>query len=280
MHNKLLKKVLKQGAMALLYCAMIIHAAHADVKTAQESATSMPHRFTICTDTNFQFPFSFMKDQKPVGLHIDIIDAALHHLGIMPQYIPTTWSSCLDRAKAGMVDAVATAAYMDDRARYMYYPADASDTSQSSWQVNQVQYKIITSILDKDGKKNPYHFDGNIQNIPEPVRVPTGYFIVHDLEKARLKVQEGTTSLENFQSLLKNKTGYVVDLAEVAEQLMIQAAFTNQFYIHPKPLVIKSYYLAFSKGGHLSLDQAQQIWDAIAKVRDDKTLMAEFLKKY
>ncbi len=289
MHQGLLKKSLKQGAvdllcaMALLFCAVRIPAAHADVKTTLNSATvaiAMPSSFTICTDTNFQFPFSFMKDQKPVGLHIDIIDAALHNLGITPEYKPTTWSVCLNRAKSGMVDAVATAAYMEERGLYMYYPADATDTSQSSWRVSQVEYKVITPLLDKKNKKKAYQFDGTIENIPEPVRVPTGYFIVHDLGKAKLKVQEGTTSLENFQSLLKDKTGSVVDLSEVAQQLNLQPAFANQFYIHPKPLVIKSYYLAFSKSGHLSLQQAEQIWDAIAKVRNDKALMASFLKKY
>lgn len=248
MHYRLLKKGLRRGTIALLYCIMAMQTVHADSKTTQNPATvSMPPRFTICADTNFQFPFSFMKDQKPVGLHIDVIDAALHSLGITPEYKPTTWSSCLDRAKAGRVDAVATAAYMDERALYMYYPSDATDSNRSSWRVSQVEYKVITSLLDKEGRANAYQFDGNIKHIPEPIRVPTGYFIVHDFQKARLKVQESTTSLENFQSLLKDKTGSVVDLAEVAEQLSLNPAFSHQFYIDPKPLVIKSYYLAFSK---------------------------------
>jgi len=240
----------------------------------------LPQSFTICTDTNFQFPFSFMKNKKPIGLHIDIIDAALRSLNIEPRYEPTTWSGCLNRAKAGSVDAVATAAYMDERALYMYYPSDAINNNKSSWRITQVQYKVITSLLDNNGNVNHYQFDGKINNVPEPVRVPTGYFIVHDLQKARVKVKEGQNSLDDFQSLLKERTGSVVDLAEVAEQLGLQPQFANQFYIHPQPLVIKSYYLAFAKRGHLSLAQAQKVWDAIAKVREDTVLMAEFLKKY
>ena len=115
------------------------------------TAVVMPQSFTICTDTNFQFPFSFMKNQKPTGLHIDIIDAALHSLDIEPRYEPTTWSGCLNRAKAGSVDAVATAAYMDERALYMYYPSDALNNDKSSWRITQVQYKVITSLLDNNG---------------------------------------------------------------------------------------------------------------------------------
>ncbi len=275
MQNTLLKTGFMLRALILAAILMITRTALAD-----SAELTLPPSFTICTDTNFQFPFSFMKDQKPVGLHIDIIDRALHSLGIKPHYEPATWSGCLNRAKAGMVDAVATAAYMDERALYMYYPSDAPNKDPSSWRITEVEYKVITSLLDKRGLPNHFQFDGNIAHVPEPARVPTGYFIVHDLEKARLHVQEGPTSLANFQSLVKEKTGCVVDLAEVAQKLSLQPEFADQFYIHQKPLVIKSYYLAFSKGGHLNLVQAQQIWDAIAKVREDKTLMAEFLKKY
>ncbi len=282
MQHSLVKKWLLFSAIVFAgFCNPAI--ANTAIKTNTAVATTevvMPQSFTICTDTNFQFPFSFMKDQKPIGLHIDIIDAALHSLGIEPRYEPTIWSGCLDRAKAGSVDAVATAAYMDERALYMYYPLDALNNDKSSWRITQVEYKVITSLLDNHGNVNHYQFDGNINNVLEPIRVPTGYFIVHDLQKARLTVKEGASSLDNFKSLLKDRTGSVVDLAEVAEQLALQPQFANQFYIHPQPLVIKSYYLAFSKGGHLSLDQAQQVWDAIAKVREDKTLMATFLKKY
>ena len=283
MQHSLVKEWLILGAILFTcFCNPAI-AANKPLKTTTVVAPTtvvMPQSFTICTDTNFQFPFSFMKDQKPIGLHIDIIDAALHSLGITPRYEPTIWSGCLDRTKAGSVDAVATAAYMDERALYLYYPLDALNNDKSSWRLTQVQYKVITSLLDNNGNVNHYQFDGHIENIPEPVRVPTGYFIVHDLQKARLKVQEGATSLDNFKSLLKDRTGSVVDLAEVAEQLSLQPQFANQFHIHPQPLVVKSYYLAFSKGGHVNLAQAQKVWDAIAKVREDKALMAMFLKKY
>ncbi|MBP6104198.1 MAG: transporter substrate-binding domain-containing protein [Gammaproteobacteria bacterium] len=266
--------IIKKGFMlfSAIFFASLAHAASPEV--------TMPKTFTICTDTNFQFPFSFMKNQHPVGLHIDIIDAALKSLGIEPIYEPTTWSSCLNRAKAGSVDSVATAAYMDERALYLYYPVDANNDNKSSWRITQVAYKVISKRLDPNGQPNTYEFDGNIANLPEPIHVPAGYFIVHDLQKARLKVKEGQTSLENFQDLLHDKSGSLIDLAEVAQHLSLEPAFANQFYIHKQPLVVKSYYLAFSKGGHLNLMQAQQVWDAITKVRDDKALMAEFLKKY
>lgn len=275
-------RISRKGVLRLIVMALMSTSTPAQqaAPSTQSAAIVLPKSFSICTDTNFQFPFSFMKNQQPVGLHIDIIAAALQSLGIEPRYEPTTWSSCLTRAKAGMVDAVATAAYMDERSLYMNYPADATDNSESSWRITQVAYKVITKRLDKNGNPNPYRFDGTITSLPEPVHVPAGYFIVHDLQKARMEVQEGTTSMENFQALLKDKTGSVIDLAEVAQHLSLQPEFTDQFRIQDQPLVIKSYYLAFSKNGHVSLPQAQQVWDAIAKVRNNKALMEAFLKKY
>ena len=123
--------------------ALIIFTACAQSATAQvtvQTAISMPQQISICTDTNFQFPFSFMKNEKPVGLHIDIIAKALSNLGITPDYQPTTWQSCLDRARAGRVDSVATAAYLDERATYMNYPSDAATDNKSSWRLTQVEY--------------------------------------------------------------------------------------------------------------------------------------------
>ncbi len=221
-----------------------------------------------------------MKNQQPVGLHIDIIGAALAELGITPEYQPTTWESCLYRAKAGSVDAVATAAYLDERAAYMNYPKDASDANQSLWRITQVEYKVITPTFNPDGTPNHYVFNGDLSTLPEPVRVPAGYFIVHDLQKAGVKVKQNKNSMDNFQGLISDQTGSVIDLTEVATHLSMQADFGGKMQVQTNPFVVKSYYLAFSKKGNVSPPQAQVIWEHLAKVRENSKLMAGFLKQY
>lgn len=47
-----------------------------------------------------------------------------------------------------------------------------------------------------------------------------------------------------------------------------------------EPVLSKSYFLAFSKEGKIKLDEAQRIWSEIARLRDDKSEMASYLKKY
>lgn len=244
------------------------------------SLTVAANRITICTDTNFWYPFTFIKNHEATGLHIDIIDKALRNLGFAPQYQPTSWQNCLDLAKEGKVDAVATASYRDDRANYLNYPAGAAVDRKSPFRVTEVEYVVITPRMNKAGTLNTYQFDGNVKTLPTPVRVPQRYSVAEDLRKEGLTVVEGKNALADFKSMLQDGTGSVVDLAEVAEHFATQPEFSDKYVVQKKPLNLKSYYLAFSKRGHITPEQAKLIWQAIANVRNDSSQMTEFLKKY
>jgi polar amino acid transport system substrate-binding protein len=237
-------------------------------------------KIVICTDTNFWYPFTYVKNNQASGLHIDIISAALRNLNIEPIYKPATWKECLDNAKSGVVDAIATASYRDDRAFYLNYPEGAATDKKSPWRVTQVSYRVITPAFDKDGEKNAYYFNGDIKKIPQPIRLPKNYSLVNDLRKEGLEVKEGLSSIDNFKDLVKEQTGSVVDLPEVAQHLGTQPEFSDKLRIQITPLGQKSYFLAFSQSGKYSLREAEQIWAEIAKIRENQILMAEFLKKY
>lgn len=234
----------------------------------------------ICTDTNFWYPFTYLKNEEPTGLHIDIIRAALHSLGYEAQFKATSWKQCLKDAEQGRVDAVATASYRDDRAAYLNYPAGAAVDKKSPWRVSQVGYVLVTPALNKTGKKNTYHFNGNFKTVPEPVRVPIHYSVIQDLAKEGLTVQEGKNSLYNFKQLIRERTGSVVDIEEVARHFETQPQFADKFIIQQKRLNYKSYFLAFSKSGAVKRKESEMIWSKIAKIRDNPKKMAEFLKQY
>jgi hypothetical protein len=72
----------------------------------------------------------------------------------------------------------------------------------------------------------------------------------------------------------------VIDVEEVAKLFETQPTFAGKLVIQKRPLNNKSYYLAFSQKSTLTPEQEQKIWNAIAIVRNNPTLMAEFLKKY
>jgi len=236
---------------------------------------------TICTDNNFWYPFTFVKGNNiATGLHIDIIQKALLATGYEPKFMPMSWKDCLNLAKEGKVDAIATASYKDDRAAYLYYPSGAAVDRKSPYRVSQVEYRVITSSINKDGSESPYVFNGNLKEIPKPVRVTESYSIITDLRKEGVTVTEGKNNLENFKNLITEKTGSVIDLNEVAKYLSSQSDFKDKLTIQPHPLSSKSYYLAFTKGGAISLEEAEPIWKEIAIIREDPKLMTEFLKKY
>ncbi len=237
-------------------------------------------KITICTDTNFWYPFTYVKNHESAGLHIDIISASLRRLGYEPNFKPTNWKECLKHSKEGVVDGVATASYRDERAVYLNYPQGAAVDVKSPWRVTQVGYVVITPTLDKAGKKNHYEFKGNFKTIPAPVRAPQHYSAIKDLEREGLKVQEGKNSQAIFKDLIRDRTGSVIDVREVAEHFRTQPQFSDKFTIQDNPLNNKSYYLAFSKTGKIKPAEAEKIWKEIAKVRNDKKLMAEFLTKY
>lgn len=238
------------------------------------------NKILICTDTNFWYPFTYLQNQKPTGLHIDIIRSALQTLGYEPRFKATSWKQCLSDAEHGLVDAVATASYRDDRAVYLNYPAGAAVDRKSPWRVSQVGYVLVTPAFNKQGEKNTYHFDGNFKTVPEPVRVPIHYSVAKDLEKEGLKVREGKNSLYNFKRLVAERTGSVVDIEDVALHFETQPQFAEKLVIQKRRLNSKSYFLAFSKQGSVKRDESKIIWKEIAKIRDNPKLMAEFLKKY
>lgn len=242
--------------------------------------TLADNKIKICTDTNYWYPFTFIKNSTAAGLHIDIINRALKNLGYDPIFKPMDWQECLNEAKAGKVDAVATASYRDDRTMYLNYPAGAATDRKSPWRVSVVEYRVITSAQTPKGEKNTYVFNGDVKTLPQPIRVPKNFSVGADLKKEGLKVKETKNSLDNFKILAKEQTGCVIDIEEVAEHLKTQPEYAEKLVIQQKPLNIKSYYLAFSKSGNMTSEEEQTIWKEISRVRNDETVMADFLKKY
>lgn len=146
--------------------------------------------------------------------------------------------------------------------------------------VTQVEYLVITAAENQKGEKNTYVYNGDLKTIPNPVRISTGYSIIENLDQAGLKVEENSSSLDNFKKLVKEKTGSVIDLEDMTKYLSTQPKFNKQLIISSEPIVSKSYYLGFSKKGKINEEDQNKIWQEIAKVRENPSVMTEFLKKY
>ncbi len=237
-------------------------------------------KISICTDSNFWYPFTFVQNKEAAGLHIDIIKQALEDLGYEANFNPMPWKQCLKEAKEGHVDAVATVSYTDLRSAFLNFPEGAANDKKSPFRVTQIEYRVITPLMNQKGEKNDYVFNGQLKNIPEPLYITEGYSIIESLREDGLKVEEGPSSKDNFKKLIETKNGAVIEILDVANYFNSKPEFSGKLMIQGTPLTSKSYYLAFAKKGHLSLEDEQQIWDSIAKIRDDDKVMSKFIKKY
>lgn len=239
------------------------------------SSVSAAGKITICSDSNFWYPFTFVKGDESAGLHIDIIAKALSNLGYQFEFKPLPWKRCLADAERGTVDGVATASYKYKRALYLHYPSDAATAHKSAKRVMQVEYNVVTSA------DNSYEFDGEIKTIPTPIRTPRGYSIADDLRNKGLTVDDSAPGDENnLRKLLRLGKGSVIIIPEVVAALSDKEEYKGKLKVSETPLKSKSYYLAIAKVSNLSAEKREEIWAEISKVRDDAAFMAEVSAKY
>ena len=147
--------------------------------------------FEICTDKNFWYPFTYVKEGKSVGLQLDIISKAASNIGVTLNYTALPWKRCLRETEAGRFDGIAVASYKSKRAETMYFPSDAETAKKSTQRVMQVEYVVVTLASEN------YEFDGDLSTIPTPVRVPRGYSIADDLRKKGVEVDDSAQGDEN-----------------------------------------------------------------------------------
>lgn len=229
----------------------------------------------VCLDESEWYPFTLVKSGKATGIHIDIITKALSNLGYVVEYRPMPWKRCLAEASQGRIDGVATASYKDERAEFLYFPADADTAKQSEYRVMQVEYVVVTTAQEN------YRFEGDIKTIPQPVRAPRGYSIVSDLSKQGLKVDDNAASDEiNIRKLLRERRGSVVVIPELVRKLSQLPEYQNKITISDVYWKSKSYFFPIAKHSVLSERQRRRIWSEIRKIREDAPFMATVSEKY
>jgi len=239
------------------------------------SASLAAEPLKICTDLNFWYPFTFVKDGKSVGLHLDIISSAADRVGVSIEYFPLPWRRCLKEVEGGSYDGIAVASYKDARAEFMHYPDDAVNAKRSGLRVMQVEYVVVTPAL------SGYEYTGDVATLPTPVRIPRGYSIADDLKKNGVDVDSSAAGDENnIRKMLRAGKGSLVTLPKIVEVLGARPEFRDKLKVSAQPLKSKSYYLTFSKKGKATADIRQKLWNEIAVVREDAAFMEAASSKY
>ncbi|NVJ67458.1 MAG: transporter substrate-binding domain-containing protein [Gammaproteobacteria bacterium] len=214
----------------------------------------------ICIDNNNWLPFIYLEKEQAKGIHIEIISSALDSLNYQYQFLAVPWKRCLKGLEKGFYDAVATASFSESRTAYLYYPEDAKTNPRSEWRVSQVEYIVATP------HKTQYSFDGDLSNIPKPIRVPRGYSIGLDLKSKNIEVDDSAINdLQNIKRLLRENNGSVVTLPSVID--WYNKSFSSKIHYSETPITSKSYFFAISRNGKLNKADNNIIWQRIADQR-------------
>ncbi len=229
----------------------------------------------IGTDINDWYPYTFMKDNKPAGIHIEIVMKAFQITEHTLVFRALPWKRCLKGIKTGELNAVVSASYKKDRAEYMIYPTDAMNTRKSRWRITQVSYIIVTR------KDTNYIYKGDLTTLPEPILAPLGYSIVDDLRTEGINIKTEYTTQYCIQTINRLQTGSLILTPGNAEMINKTLSSENKLTIHTKPIKSKSYFMTFSiKMPKLSRKEIELVWDEIENIRNNESYMNQLLSKY
>lgn len=239
-----------------------------------ETEVAVPCRLRLCVDSRNWYPFTFRVGKQAGGIHVDLIRMALDNLGYEVEIRAYPRNRCLLYLQQGKVDGMISVAYDRVIDGFADYPADACRDGESAWRIMQVDHVVITSVGDD------YDYRGDIKTLPQPVRIPRGEIFKDMLGDAGLKVEEGKEDFNNFLKLIRDGKGVVITTSVMAEQLMEDPLVGGKFIIQPIPVSSLSYFLAFARYTPLPAGRQLEIWDEIARLRDDYVYMLQLFAHY
>ncbi len=228
----------------------------------------------LCADGRDWYPFTYREGIQAKGLHVDIVTKALESLGYAFDIVPYPRNQCISHVQDGDMDGMISLAYDSNLARFLTYPPGAKDAAVSKWRIMQVDHVVVTYIEDD------YEFEGKIETLPPPVRIPSGETITSEFQKIWPKIEKAVTDEENFYNLLQERTGVVITTSVMAETMNKNPQYRGLFKIQATPLASQSYYLVFSRTARIALEEKQRIWEEIARWRDDYVFMLQLFAQY
>ena len=224
----------------------------------------------VCIDTNFWAPFTFAINGKAGGLHVEVARQAFERLHEAVSFHAAPWNRCIADGRAGLFDAVLSAAFNPSRTDDFLFPADA-DAAMSKWRVTQVDYVVVVRAADV------FDWDGHDEDLPMPVGLPLGYAEVDYLRRQNIDVTTATKYGDLFRLLARGRVRSLILPRQTADMFLAGAGFETDLALLARPVRSTSYFLMVAQRGSLGEERAQKIWDEIAAIRDNEKLMADLL---
>ncbi|OYT93144.1 MAG: hypothetical protein CFE43_04720 [Burkholderiales bacterium PBB3] len=191
--------------------------------------------------------------------------AALNHIAFEQVALP--WLRCLrDLAKGSYAGAVGVS-FSDERATFAVFPLNADgqlDYARRMQASSYSVYRIKGESADWDGK--------SFHNLSTRVVAQRGYSVVGDLAKLGVQVDQSAGDAETvFKMLIAGRVQLGALVTEQGDELLAKPEFGRKLEKLKAPLVVKPYFLVFSKSFYASNTKlAEDLWNSLAVVRDSK----------
>ena len=241
--------------------------------TAQAEIT-----FTVAYENKVQFPYYMGETAKVLAEKpgaavelVKLIESKVPGLKVELKRYP--WKRCLSELEQGNASGAFNASYKEKRLKFGAYPLKSGSVDTD---------RRLTTIAYHFYKKKGSEFSWNgkaASGATMSIGAPRGYSIVSDLKKLGLKVTEANSTKANLKKLIAGRVSAVA-LQEVTGDYFLKdnAQFNDLEKVQP-PLKTKPYYLMISnqfKAKHPKI--AEQIWNAVAELREDK--LQKLTEKY
>jgi len=221
--------------------------------------TSWAESIVISVESREFYPFFFVENSTPKGLLLDMVRDGLMPFDIRPKFKPFPLKRGLKMVERGKVDAIIAPRIKNDN---FILPDDAFEKDISSQRILQIDSVVVTY-------KSDYEFLGNIKTLPTPIRVTLGDPIEAQFQNQGLSVDDGASGEHNIKKLMRDKKGCVITTSLKAMTWLDNPKYKDNIDVSTEPVVSRSYLLIFSKKSGIGKEKITQVWNEIAKNRDD-----------
>jgi len=216
-----------------------------------------------------QFP-NYLGDTSKV---LEKPGAAVELVKFLEQEIPDLkiefyrypWKQCLLKLKAGEIDGAFNGSFTKARLDVGTYPwkNGAVDDTRRLTTMSYHFYKL---------KGSPFSWDGTkVSGLNGKIGTPLAFSIEGDLKSMGLNILSAREIQVNFSNLLRNKVDAIALQSVTGDyHLSTKSGLSSVEKVQPE-LKNKAYYLMLSKQFYeQNPELSEQIWDAIAKLREER----------
>ncbi len=225
------------------------------------------HVIALCFDDSDVLPW---RTREKTGLNFEMLKAVSVALGVQFSFHARPWRRCQDQLKKGEFDGSFGMSFTPERQTFAVYPPGApSDASLRMFEGGYVLVRRRGTAVNFDGQR--------VSGLTRPIGAESSMSIVADLRRQGYDVDDGAAS---SMALLLKLMAERIDAAAIGtdqmrDLLLREGPRLSNLEVLPTPLVIKPYFLVFSKQFVESHPHvAERIWKAIAEHRDSPEYQA------